>query len=578
MKHFPPRPLLVLALAALTQPAHAQFPRGFPLRWPLVSPTAPGARLPSATPTLPPETVEREALDAALAQSDTAAVLALLRVNPALINRAAPYNYTPLQSVVQSGHTDMAELLIAHGADINAADSFGRTPLHNVSAQSVYADLALLDLLLAHGANVHAFDHDGLTPLHTAVNNGNLLAVQRFLAHGMSINTQSQNGDTPLHIAAAAHNLAVAAFLLSNGAQVNARNRAGDTPLHAAMNASRYEAGSITGADAPKAAMEELLIDHGAQINTCDSQGLSPLLCSLLNRDKITHAVLLQHHPATDTQTAFLEATAQNNVPTLRRLLDASPLLASARVATGASPLHVAALWNAPQSAALLLKHGASINSRDAQKQTPLHYAARMQEGTPMAAWLLARHADPNAADIRGDTPLHIAVYLGAAPTVAVLLAHHASLTALNQPKQTPLELTLPSSYNGGSDVRAANELTITALLLNAGADPNIRTWNRTQTPVIRAVQMHALPLLRLLLDHGANPSTAEDDYQHNTPLMLAAQTGSKEIVALLLARGADTTATNTSGKTALDIALQNHSSEIAALIRAGNTPPHSAK
>ncbi len=518
--------------------------------------------------------LQRQAFDNALAREDTAAVLALLRVNPTLINQGAPNNFTPFQSVIQSGHTNMAELLIAHGADINAADIFGRTPLHNVVQNYGSENIAMLDILLAHGANVHAFDHDGLTPLHTAVKNGNSLAIQRFLAHGMSINTQDEDGDTPLHIAAAAANLAVAALLLSDGAQVSARNRAGDTPLHAAMHAFQYNTNYITGGDPSKAAMEQLLIAHGAQINTRDSLGLTPLLSSLLNGDQITHAVLLQHHPAMDTQTAFLEATAQNNAPKLRRLLEASPLLASARVVTGASPLHVAALWNAQQSAALLIQHGANINSRDAEGQTPLHYVARILDGTPMTAWLLARHADPNAADGLGNTPLHVAVRLGARPAVAVLLAHHAVVNALNRSRQTPLELALPNSYNGGSDVAANTELSITVLLLNAGADPNIRTWNGSQTPVIRAVEMHDLPLVRLLLDHGANPNTPEPDFQRNTPLMLAAESGNQEITALLLAHGADPTAKNSAGQTALDIALRNNHPDISALLRAATPPP----
>jgi len=79
------------------------------------------------------------------------------------------------------GKLDLAAMLIANGADINAADDDGDTPLH-LAAMMGYQREA--DLLLAHDAGVNTMNKKGMTALHYAVLNGHREIADSLRNHG----------------------------------------------------------------------------------------------------------------------------------------------------------------------------------------------------------------------------------------------------------------------------------------------------------------------------------------------------------------------------------------------------------
>jgi len=92
-------------------------------------------------------------------------------------------------------------------------------------------DAAKVRELLRKGANVNARDKNGLTPLHRAADQGRTDIARILLEHGTDVNARDKNGLTPLHRAAFWEDAEVARLLLEHGADVNARDEDGETPL-----------------------------------------------------------------------------------------------------------------------------------------------------------------------------------------------------------------------------------------------------------------------------------------------------------------------------------------------------------
>jgi ankyrin repeat protein len=105
----------------------------------------------------------------------------------------------PLHCAARAGREDVAEVLLAKGADINARAGMGWTALHLAVANN---RKAMLDVLLAHGAKVNISEGVfGDTPLHVAAEGGYANMVELLLAKDADINAVNRLHQTPLSIA-----------------------------------------------------------------------------------------------------------------------------------------------------------------------------------------------------------------------------------------------------------------------------------------------------------------------------------------------------------------------------------------
>ncbi|MEP6783399.1 MAG: ankyrin repeat domain-containing protein, partial [Acidobacteriota bacterium] len=280
-------------------------------------------------PPPPPVDPNVAALIAAIRTGSHAKVQLLLSATPTLVNAADETKSTLLHHAAGFGTIDVMSLLIEAGADVNAKNRRGSTPMH----WAIDND-AKVQFLLAKGANVNVKQVEGRTPLYQASSLGNgIVVIRRLLAAGADPNLALANGRTPLMAAASRGDVAVMQALVNAGATIDIRNGAGETALmlaaedgnpaavkllldrgaDAKARSKRNETALGNAATAGNTETVRLLLDHGADVNTRNIRGYSPLMLAA-SSDAIPAGVvkLLLDHGADSSFAADYDETARD--------------------------------------------------------------------------------------------------------------------------------------------------------------------------------------------------------------------------------------------------------------------------
>lgn len=245
------------------------------------------------------------------------------------------------------------------------------------------------------------------------------------------------------------------------------------------------------------------------------------------------------------------------------------------------TPLHCAASRGHLKMATLLLNHGASIDTVDQRKMTPLMLATTTSPNNAprldLIKLLLEKGAKINTQTDAGSA-LHTACRSGSIETINFLLERGADPALRDKQGETPLQACIASSYRFG---RENAELPIDKLLAK-GVDINTANQNG-MTMLDSAIQSNNRKLVEKLLSLGADAN--HSDRNGITTLMRAVN--NKEFFDLLISKGADINQGGASGS-ALHMALRSGSMQTALLLLdkganatvmdgQGNTPLHLA-
>lgn len=157
------------------------------------------------------------AIFAAAILGDDAAMEALLAANRSLITSVSSDGWTPLHLAAHFGKTPVVRLLLSKGADANAlsGNAMRNSALHAAAAgRAAEAGKLLID----HGANVNACQQGGWTPLHAAAQNGDIAFAGLLLEAGASVTIRADNQQRALDLALTKGQQAMVDFLESHGA------------------------------------------------------------------------------------------------------------------------------------------------------------------------------------------------------------------------------------------------------------------------------------------------------------------------------------------------------------------------
>lgn len=363
---------------------------------------------------------------------------------------------------VRDGNQEQLSSLIAQHADVSAPMPDGATALHWAVD---YDDAGTVDLLLKAGAKVDAPDRYGFTPVYYAVSNGNTAITQRLLDAGANPNGAGQAGDSLLMIAARGNSVEILQALLEKGAKANATDDlTHQTPLMWAVRANNVTAVKI-------------LLDRSADVNAKTRVGKTPA--------RRPPGAGGGSHGTGIVRGGWPESGYQPESP------------------GGMTPLLYASRDGRLEIARLLLDAKADVNQADVNAIAPL-ISAISNHHLDLARLLLERGADPNSADQWGRTPLWSAVEIrnrdmgrngermdreGAMRLIEALIANGANVNARTKEVPPTRRFVMPLGDLSWVDftgqtafLRAAlsGDITVMKLLLQHGADPNIPTNSNT--------------------------------------------------------------------------------------------------
>jgi ankyrin repeat protein len=152
----------------------------------------------------------------AAATGQTARVRELLAANPSLVNAYAPDGFHPLGLAVFFGNTTTVDALLQAGADVNqqSREYMKVSALHSAAAAR---RIDLAEMLLARGANPNLRAETGATPLHEVAVTGQLDLAALLVKYGANVNAMDDSGKTPLAHAISGNKDAVVAWLREHG-------------------------------------------------------------------------------------------------------------------------------------------------------------------------------------------------------------------------------------------------------------------------------------------------------------------------------------------------------------------------
>ncbi len=472
--------------------------------------------------------------------------------------------------------------------------------------------LALLSIIGLSSAALADTGEQGDQSLIRAVRQQNRSAIAELLEQKIDVNAPQPDGATALHWAVHRNDQVTVKLLLAAGAKVDVTNDFGVTPLSLA---------STNGS----AVVLEILLKAGADPNAALTTGETPLMTAAHTGDVDAVEVLLRHKADVNAkepireQTALMWAIGEKHTAVARKLLEYKDDI-NAATTLGFTPLLFAAREGDLEAARMLLDAGADANATAKDKLSALHVATVRGHGK-IAALLLDRGADPNDAG-PGYTPLHWAVgtwetemngangmtapkdhewdrlrgvQAGKYELVKALLEHEADPNARLEKPPTRYGFTVTRQPKNSTPLTLAafaGEAKIMRLLADHGADPSLKPQNGLSPLLIAAgvsrfrpenavPEDNLLAAVKMAVELGADVN--ESDRGGNTAMHGAAWIRSKKIIQFLADKGADVNARNKKGQSPIYVAERDgrsagsgpklEHSEVADLLRALSVP-----
>ncbi len=394
------------------------------------------------------------------------------------------------------------------------------------------AERAQAIALLDGGADPNQRSADGTTALHWAARNDDAMLVDRLLRAGARPHPENRYGTTPIALACESGSAAAVERLLKAGVSADATGPYGETALHICAHSGNTAAARV-------------LIAAGASVDPGDSwRGQTPLMWAAADGHAETMRALIDAGADVDARSTVVAWERQRTSEPRDKWLPPG----------GWTPLLLAARENCVACVEVLAAAGADLNIVDPERHTAL-VVALTNGHFDVAGRLIDRGADLDMQDAVGQTALWAAVD-----------AH--TMPDSNRPPPTETDDNLSAWDIVEKLVKAGAKVDVPLrqrvpyrTKIDRGADGILGAGT---TPLLRAAKTGDAKVVRLLLEHGANPLATVG--RGVTSILLAANVGTSEsdrtgrrkteagaieTIRLLMKAGAKIDAADSQGRTA---------------------------
>ncbi len=438
---------------------------------------------------------------------------------------------------------DIAKFLISHGADVNAKDSRGQTPLFSVD------NIDMAKLLVSQGAKVDIVDNEGRTIfnrmyisewMNEEEKNKRKEYYSFLFSKVADVDLKGITDYSPLHSSASLEQKEDVEFLLSLGANINVKDVNGLTPIDYTDSKD----------------MHDFLLSKGAKIENLPAAivaGNLPMVKDLVAKGADVNP---------DGNTPLFYAIKNNQNKIAKYLISAGADI-NAKNDNGTSPMHIAAQSGNIKMAKFLLKKGAQLEAKDNGNATPLYYAAASNQDK-MVKYLLSKGANPNAV-LDNWTALWFVCSRGKKKMVETLLAGGADVNYETDLASNPVDAVV--RLCGDCSLQDKEDMLKT--LIKYGADINAAIphskWNVLDMEIVLDPNIEKAQWL-VKMGADVNKGKLKGLY-----MITAVRECDKEMARFLINNGLDIDITNDDSETALDRAIiENNTKAVKWLFELG--------
>ncbi|XP_071085033.1 serine/threonine-protein phosphatase 6 regulatory ankyrin repeat subunit A-like [Haliotis cracherodii] len=441
---------------------------------------------------------------------------------------------TPIMVAAKNGHKNVFDLLVNKGSSLTTVDDSGRNILH---CACVGGNVQIVENIISHGSvDMTSTDKEGQTPIMVAAKNGHKNVFDLLVKKGCSLTTVDDSGRNILHCACVDGNVQIIKYIISQGSvDLTSKDKEGQTPIMVAAKNGHKN-------------VFDLLVNKGCSLTTVDDSGRNILHCACVGCNVLIVMYIISHGSVDLTSTdkegqTPIMVAAKNGHKNVFDLLVNKRCSLTTVDDSGRNILHCACVGGNVQIVEYIISYGSvDMTSTDKEGQTPIMVAAKNGHKNVFDL-LVDKGCSLTTVDDSGRNILHCACVGGNVQIVEYIISHGSvDMTSTDKEGQTPIMVAAKNGHKNVFDLLVDKRCSLT-------------TVDDSGRNILHCACVGGnVQIVECIISHGSVDLTSTDK-EGQTPIMVAAKNGHKNVFDLLVNKGCSLTTVDNSGRNILHCA-----------------------